>query len=299
MTASASGPAVIDAHVHLWDLDVRPQPWTDDLPPLRRSFAAGDLRDVLGANGVDAAIVVQAGDTTDETTDLLAIAATEPLIAGVIGWVDLTSSDVDEQLASLHSAPGGDRLVGVRHQLQIEPDPLWLGRSDVRDGLAVVAKAGLIYDVVVSSDQLPLVAETVKTVAGLRFVLDHAGKPPVRSGDLGRWRHDIDALASCPRVAVKLSGLVTEADWATWTQDQLDPVVEHVLAAFGPDRTMAGSDWPVCLLAADYGSAMTTLTPALDRLRPAGRDSVRGGTASRWYGLGGVDDAAGPNGTAP
>ena len=299
MTASLRGPAVIDAHVHLWDLDVRPQPWTDDLPLLRRSFTVGDLGDVLAANGVDAAIVVQAGDTTDETIDLLAIAATEPRLAGVIGWVDLTASDVDKQIASLRSAPGGGRLVGVRHQLQIEPDPRWLGRSDVRDGLAVVAEAGLVYDVVVSSDQLPLVGETVEAVAGLRFVLDHAGKPPVRSGDLGRWRHDIDALASCPRAAVKLSGLVTEADWATWTQRQIDPVIEHVLAAFGPDRTMAGSDWPVCLLAADYGSAMTTLTSALDRLRPADRESVRGGTAARWYGLVEVADASGSNGKAP
>ncbi len=299
MTASVTGPAVIDAHVHLWDLRVRPQPWTDDLPPLRRSFTIDDLRDVLAANGVDAAIVVQAGDTIDETIDLLAIAATEPRLAGVIGWVDLTASDVDKQLASLGSAPGGDRLVGVRHQLQIEPDPRWLGRSDVRDGLAAIAEAGLVYDVVVSSDQLPLVGETVEAVAGLRFVLDHAGKPPVRSGDLGRWRRDIEALASCPRVAVKLSGLVTEADWANWTQGQLDPVIEHVLAAFGPDRTMAGSDWPVCLLAADYGSVMTTLAPALDRLRPAERESVRGGTAAHWYRLARVDDAVGPNGTGP
>jgi L-fuconolactonase len=187
----------------------------------------------------------------------------------------------------------------VRHQLQIEPDPLWLGRSDVRDGLAAVAEAGLVYDIVVSSDQLPLVAETVEAVADLRFVLDHAGKPPIRSGDLGRWRQDIDALASCPRVAVKLSGLVTEAEWATWTQAQLDPVIEHVLAAFGPDRTMAGSDWPVCLLAADYGSVVTTLTPLLDRMRPPERDSMRGGAAARWYCLAGVGDAVGLNGTGP
>jgi L-fuconolactonase len=294
-----TSPAVVDAHVHLWDLDARPQPWTDDLPPLRRSFTVGDLDGVLAANGVDAAIVVQAGDTTDETVELLAIAATHPRLAGVIGWVDLTTGDVDKQLASLRSAPGGDRLVGVRHQLQIEPDPQWLRRSDVRDGLAAVAEAGLVYDIVVSNDQLPLVVETVEAVGGARFVLDHAGKPPIRSGDLSRWRHDVETLARCPRVAVKLSGLVTEADWTGWTQNQLDPVIGHVLTTFGPDRTMAGSDWPVCLLAADYGSVMTTLTRALGRLRSAERQSIWGGTAAHWYSLSGVGDAVGQNGGGP
>jgi L-fuconolactonase len=276
---------LIDAHVHLWDLDARPQPWTDPFPVLRRSFGIDELAAVLDSHGVDAAVVVQAGDTTGETLDLLALAADTHRLAGVVGWVDLSGVDVAGALSSLRSAPGGGRLVAVRHQLQVEPDPAFLGRPDVRAGLAAVAAAGLTYDVVISPSQLPLVIDTVAAVPALRFVLDHAGKPPVTgpAAEMNRWRADLAELAEAPNVAVKVSGLVTEADWTSWTQAQLEPVIAHVFDSFGPARVMAGSDWPVCLLAADYGVVQATLTPALDRLGADARADVLGGTAARWY----------------
>ena len=276
---------VIDAHVHLWDLAVHPQPWTEPFPALHRSFGIEDLSTVLEEHGVDAAVVVQAGDTTGETVDLLAIAASSARLAGVVGWVDLAGSDVAGTLANLRSAPGGDALVGIRHQLQVEPDPAFLGRREVRAGLAALAAAGVTFDVVVSPSQLPLVIDTVAALPELRFVLDHAGKPSIAGPALAldRWRADLERLAGAPNVAVKLSGLVTEAGKGAWTQHQLDPVIDHVLSCFGPPRVMAGSDWPVCLLAASYGQVQSTLSSALDALNPRGRADVLGGTALAWY----------------
>lgn len=278
---------ILDAHVHLWDLNVRPQPWTDPFPPLRRSFLLPDLEQVLAGHGVDAAVVVQAGDTLDETRDLLALADTAPRLAGVVGWVDLDGPDVGAALAALRAARGGGKLVAVRHQLQVEPDPGYLARPGVRDGLAAVARAGLAYDVVISPWQLPLATETAAALPEVRFILDHAGKPPIASGDLRAWREDLARLAELPNVAVKLSGLVTEADAAAWTQADLAPVIDHALACFGAERAMAGSDWPVCLLAADYGTVRATLDQALGQLDRAGRAAVLGGSAARWYRVGG------------
>lgn len=278
---------ILDAHVHLWDLTVRPQPWTDQFPPLRRSFLLPDLEQVLAGHGVDAAVVVQAGDTIAETRDLLALADTTPRLAGVVGWVDLDGPDVGAALAELRAARGGGKLVAVRHQLQVEPDPGYLARPGVRDGLAAVARAGLAYDVVISPWQLPLATETAAALPEVRFILDHAGKPPIASGDLRAWRKDLARLAELPNVAVKLSGLVTEADAAAWTQADLAPVIDHALACFGAERAMAGSDWPVCLLAAGYGAVRATLDQALGQLDRAGRAAVLGGSAARWYRVGG------------
>jgi L-fuconolactonase len=277
---------VLDAHVHLWDLAVRPQPWTSQFPVLQRSYLLPELEKVLDDHGLDAAVVVQAGDTTIEVLDLLALAGTTSRLVGVVGWVDLDGPTVGAALATLRAAPGGGKLVAVRHQLQVEPDPGYLARPGVRNGLAAVAEAGLAYDVVVSPRQLPLVTETAAALPGTRFVLDHAGKPPIASGDLRAWRADLARLAQLPNVAVKLSGLVTEADWATWTQDDLTPVIDHVLACFGPERAMAGSDWPVCLLAADYAGVRATLDLVLRQLDAPGRAAVLGGSAARWYRVG-------------
>lgn len=278
--------SVVDAHVHLWDLAARPQPWTAQFPVLQRDFLLPELEKVLDDHGVDAAVVVQAGDTVGETLDLLALAGTTPRLAGVVGWVNLDGPGVGDAVAALRAAPGGRRLVAVRHQLQVEPDPGYLARPGVRDGLTVVAATGLAYDVVVSPWQLPLVTETVAALPETRFVLDHAGKPPLAAGDLAGWQSDLARLAELPNVAVKLSGLVTEADRATWSPADLSPAIEHVLACFGADRTMAGSDWPVCLLAAGDGAVRATLASVLGTLDPAGRADVLGGTAARWYRLG-------------
>ncbi len=285
-----------DAHVHVWDLAARPQPWTDGLPALQRSFSLDDVAADLRAAGQHGVIVVQTVASAAETRELLTLAAAQPLVAGVVGWADLSRPDAAEQLEAARSGTGGQALVAVRHQLQEEPDPGWLARPQVRDGLRAVAAAGLAYDLVISPHQLPLVTETVAALPEVRFVLDHAGKPPIaaselttgepHSGDMAAWTADLRALAARPNVAVKLSGLVTEAAWESWTPGQLAPVMEYVLDRFGPARTMFGSDWPVCLLAASYAEVAAAVTPVLEGLSAAERADVRGGTARAWYRLG-------------
>ena len=276
----------IDAHHHVWDLAVRDQPWTAELPGLHRSFDIAELRPSLLAHGIDATVVVQTITVADETPELLALAAREPLVGGVVGWVNLTAPDVADRLAALGSQAGGNRLVGIRHQVQGEPDPRWLCRDDVRRGLAAVARAGLVYDLLVVPSQLTAAVETVAALPELTFVLDHAGKPAIASGSLAPWRSDIRALAALPNVAVKLSGLVTEADHATWTVDQLRPYARTLLDAFGADRVMFGSDWPVCLLAGSYDDVIAAAEVLTGRLDATEQAAVFGRTAERWYRIG-------------
>lgn len=275
----------IDAHHHVWDLGVRDQPWTAGLPPLRRSFDLDELRPALDAHAIDATVLVQTITVPEETPELLALAAADPVVAGVVGWVELTAPDVAERIAELRALPGGQRLVGLRHQVQDEPNAQWLCRADVRRGLAAVAGAGLAYDLLVRPHQLPAAIDAVRALPRLRFVLDHAGKPGIARGMYEPWRTDIRALAALPNAAVKLSGLVTEADHHAWTVEQLRPYADVLLDAFGPARVMFGSDWPVCLLAATYGQVIAAAAELAGGLSSAEQAQVFGGTAATWYRL--------------
>lgn len=282
---SVVAPRRIDAHHHLWDLAVRDQPWTAGLPTLRRSFGVADLAPALAAHRIDATVLVQTVTVAEETPEMLALARREPRIAGVVGWVDLQAAGVPDRLAGLRSGPGGECLVGIRHQVQDEPDSEWLVRADVQRGLAAVGAAGLAYDLLVRPHQLPAAVEAVRALPDVRFVLDHAGKPAIASGVLDPWRRSIRDLAALPNVAVKLSGLVTEADHGRWTVAQLRPYAEVLLDAFGAERVMFGSDWPVCLLAADYGRVVDAAERLTAALSPDDRVAIFGGTAEAWYRL--------------
>ncbi len=275
----------VDAHHHVWDLDTRDQPWTAGLPALRRSFSLSDLRPHLVANRVQATVLVQTVCVAEETPEMLALAKGAPEVGGVVGWVDLSAPDVDERLSSLREGPGGNYLVGVRHQVQEEPDPRWLCRADVRRGLAAVGRAGLAYDFVVRAAQLPAVVETVAALGDVRFVLDHGGKPAIIDGFVTPWSDHIRSLGALPNVSVKLSGLITEADPGAWTVEQLRPYTEALIEAFGSDRIMWGSDWPVCLLAASYEVVLKTAESLTAMLSSAERDAVFSGTARTWYSL--------------
>ena len=275
---------VVDAHHHLWDLAVRDQPWTGGLPVLRRSFGMADLLPQLRACGVDGTVLVQTVTVADETPELLGVAVQHPEVLGVVGWVDLTSPAVGDELARLQALPGGERLVGVRHQVQLEPDPRWLLRHEVLRGLRAVAAAGLAYDLLVVRSQLAVAVEVVRRLPELRFVLDHAGKPGIADRELDPWRTQITALAQAGQVSAKLSGLLTEAA-ADWSPSDLQPYADHLLSSFGPHRVMAGSDWPVCLLRADYERTTAVTRGLLAGLSPAERDAVLGGTAVRSYAL--------------
>lgn len=274
----------IDAHHHLWDLDVRDQPWTAELPALRRSFAMDDLGPLLARNQIDATVLVQTVTVAEETPEMLQLAATDPYIAGVVGWVDLTANDVDDRLTELRSGVGGDRLVGIRHQVQGEPDPAWLSRSDVIAGLGRVADADLVYDLLVIPEQLDASIDAAQRVDNLTFVLDHAAKPLIASGVMEPWASQIRRLAACPNVYAKMSGLVTEAGEG-WTSDQLKPYTDVLLEAFGPDRVMFGSDWPVLNLVATYDEVVAATEAAISGLSSAEQQRVFGGSAVEAYGL--------------
>ncbi|MCT9104951.1 amidohydrolase family protein [Streptomyces mirabilis] len=277
----------VDAHHHVWDLSVRDQDWIigPELQPLRRDFGVADLAPQARAAGVDRTVLVQTITVSEETPEFLALAARSELIAGVVGWTDLTRPDVADELARLRELPGGRRLKGIRHQVQGEPDPEWLLRPDVRDGLAAVAEAGLVYDLVVLPHQLPACVRAAADHPGLTFVLDHLGKPPIATGVLQPWATAVRALAALPNTVCKLSGMVTEADHAKWTVDGLRPYADTVLDAFGPGRLMFGSDWPVCTLAASYGQVVDAAEELTGGLGAEERAEVFGGTATRVYRL--------------
>ncbi|SFF78991.1 amidohydrolase family protein [Streptomyces mirabilis] len=277
----------VDAHHHVWDLSVRDQDWITgpELQPLRRDFGVADLAPQARAAGVDRTVLVQTITVPEETPEFLALAAQSELIAGVVGWTDLTRPDVADELARLRELPGGRHLKGIRHQVQGEPDPEWLLRPEVGDGLAAVAEAGLVYDLVVLPHQLPACVRAAAAHPGLTFVLDHLGKPPIATGALRPWATAVRALAAFPNTVCKLSGMVTEADHAKWTVDGLRPYADTVLDAFGPGRLMFGSDWPVCTLAASYGQVVDAAEELTGGLGAEGRAEVFGGTATRVYRL--------------
>ncbi|WP_202232652.1 amidohydrolase family protein [Actinacidiphila reveromycinica] len=278
----------IDAHHHLWDLDRRPQPWLrgDALEPLRRTFALPELLPLLDAHGIDTTVVVQSSASLDETRDLLATArASHGRIAGVVGWADLTDPDrLPGVLAELAEA---GPLVGVRHQVQDEADPQWLDRPDVRAGLRAVGAAGLAYDLLVTPRELPAALAAVEELPEVRFVLDHAGKPPIAAGRWEPWAEQVAGIADHPNAVCKLSGLLTEADHESWRPADVLPYARHVLASFGADRVLFGSDWPVCTLAGRYADAFALAEQATAALTPDERDAVLGGNAFRVYSLAG------------
>lgn len=276
----------VDAHHHVWDLSVRDQDWITgpELSPLRRNFTLPDLEPQARAAGVDRTVLVQTVTVPEETPELLSLAEAHPLIWGVVGWTDLTRPDVADELARLRALPGGRHLKGVRHQVQSEPDPRWLLRPDVGRGLAAVAQAGLVYDLVVVPHQLPACAEAAARHPGLTFVLDHLGKPPIASGGTQPWADAVRALAALPNTVCKLSGMVTEADPARRAPAALRPYADTVLDAFGPHRLMFGSDWPVCTLAASYSDVLSTARDLTAGLGESERTAVFEGTATRVYG---------------
>jgi L-fuconolactonase len=275
----------VDAHHHIWDLSVRDQPWTHDMPGLHRSFDFAELAPQLVADGIDHTVVIQTVATAEETPELLAFARIEPMIAGVVGWVDLEAANVAERIAGLRELPGGDRLVGIRHQVQQERDPRWLCRSDVMRGLGHVAEAGLSYDLLIVPDQFPAAIETAAENPALRFVLDHGGKPAIAAGGYRQWCEHISALAELPNVAVKASGLVTEADPDHWTRADIEPYLRTMITEFGPDRVMFGSDWPVCTVAGGYHAVTELLQQSIHDLSDPEQESIFAGTARNWYGL--------------
>ena len=277
----------VDAHHHVWDLAAHDQPWIvgPAMEPIHRSFAVDDLAPELAARDVGGTVLVQTVASRAESLELLTIAARTPFVLGVVGHVDLAAADVDDQLDELIESPGGGCLVGIRHVVEAEPDPGWLARPDVIDGLRAVARRGLVYDLLVKPQQLAAAIEAVAAVPDARFVLDHLGKPPIAEGSREPWATQLAALARFENVSAKLSGLVTEADWSSWSTSDLAPYVDHALEIFGPHRLMFGSDWPVCLLASTYSEVVDAVDALVAQLSADESDLLFEGTATAVYGL--------------
>lgn len=250
----------IDSHHHFWDPATADYPWmTDDLAVIRRKFDPEDLRPLIAGVGVTDTILVQTRSSYEESFEFLEIAADTDFVIGVVAWVDLTSPTVSDDLARLKEARGGSYLVGIRHQVHDEEDPDWLLGEDVARGLRAVADHDLAYDLLLRPRELPAAIKAVQAMPNARWVLDHIAKPEIAAGGWEPWDSDMRTLAAAsPTCWVKLSGMVTEADWSGWTEDDLARYAAHVIDCFGPERCMLGSDWPVCLLAAPYDRVMTT-----------------------------------------
>lgn len=273
----------IDAHQHFWIYHPDEYGWIDEsMRAIRRNFLPVDLRADLELNGFGGSVAVQARQTLEETRWLLGLADKNPTIVGVVGWVDLCGADAHERLKELSK---NKKLVGIRHIVQSEPDDHFLLRDDFLRGLALLEEFDLAYDILIYTKHLPVAAEFVERFPRQRFVLDHMAKPPIKSGEMECWATGIRRLAEFPNVMCKLSGLVTEADWQHWKPSQFVPYLNVAHEAFGPDRLMIGSDWPVCLVAATYERVMNVVKAWLQQFPTATREAVLGGNAQRFWKL--------------
>jgi L-fuconolactonase len=280
---SSEGKRKIDAHQHFWQYDPAEHAWmTDKLAALRRDFMPQDLKPLLQILGFDGCVTVQVQQNIDETRWLLELADRHDSIRGVVGWVDLRSPQLRSQLDHFAGHP---KFVGVRHIVQDEPDDRFMLRDDFRRGIAQLAAFGLTYDVLVYPRQLPAAIALVEEFPGQPFVLDHIAKPPIAEGRLAPWESDLRRLARLPNICCKLSGMVTEANWKAWQPGDFHRYLDVVFEAFGPDRLMIGSDWPVCTLSADYAAAMRIVLDYISQLPPAAQDGILGENCARFYGL--------------
>ena len=273
----------VDAHQHFWRYAPSEYAWIDaSMAGLKRDFLPDDLQPELEGAGFDASIAVQAQQTAAETEWLLDLADAHSFVAGVIGWVDLRSDDVRDRLTRLTAR---SRLIGVRHVVQSEPDDRFLLRDDFCRGVAALREFDLTYDILIYPRHLPVAIDFVARFDAQPFVLDHLAKPDIAGGAIDSWARDLQRLAQAPNVMCKVSGLVTEADWQRWTPGQLRPYLDAAFDCFGPDRLLAGSDWPVCTLAAGYSRTMAVLTDYLSARPAPEREAVLGGNACRLWDL--------------
>ncbi|MGO9583390.1 MAG: amidohydrolase family protein [Acidimicrobiales bacterium] len=275
---------IVDSHHHLWDPAERPHDWLVALPSLNRPFNLSQLEQVATPLGVSATVLVQVLNDGAETEEFLALASASELIAGVIGWVDLTDPGVAESLARLTELPGGDKLVGVRHLVQSEPDPAWLQRPEVRRGVRAVSESGGAFDLLVSTRELPAAVDLAEHLEDATLVIDHMAKPEIGASIWEPWNGLIGRLARNESVVCKISGLVSQAG-RHWDPAAISPYVERVVELFGPNRLLFGSDWPVCTAMASYDQVLGLARDLVTPLVGEEIDAVFGGTARRIYKL--------------
>jgi L-fuconolactonase len=273
----------IDGHQHFWIYTSGDFGWiSTGMEVLKQDYLPEDLAPLLQANGLDGSVVVQAMQTLQETEWLLGLANQTSFLKGVVGWVDLCGVEVSQQLERFASNP---KFRGVRHIVQSEPDEQFMLRPDFQNGIRSLGEFGLTYDLLVLPHQLTAACELVAAFPDQPFVLDHLAKPLIKDGLRSPWDQHVRRLASFPNVCCKISGMVTEADWKSWRPADFKPYLDIVFEAFGPERILYGSDWPVCRLAAEYDQVFRLLDEYITSLSASEQAAVLGGVATRFYGL--------------
>lgn len=274
---------ITDSHQHFWQVGRFDYPWmTSDLGVLYRDYLPAELASILKGNGVEKTVLVQASNSVAESRWLLNLAGENNFIAGVVGWVDLMSPDVDAQLNELTTHR---KFKGVRHLVESEPQDDWLVQPTVLSGLRRLSTYGLSYDLLVHTHHLKYVPQVAESCPELSLVIDHLAKPPIAKNEINEWSRGFKPLASYPNIHCKLSGLVTEANWTSWQTDDLRPFVEVAVESFGVDRLMFGSDYPVCLLAASYDRVLDSFQEILKNLSTTDREKMFSSNAARFYRL--------------
>lgn len=274
---------VIDAHNHFWQYDPVKYSWIgDDISILKRNFLPQQLQPALDYYKVGGVVAVQARQDHEDNRFLLKQAKSNPVIKGVVGWVNLTADDVEE---NLHSFALDPKFVGIRHMVQSEPDEQFLLRKDFNRGIGLLKNFNLAYDILIHDRLLPVATTFVERFPDQKFVLDHIAKPPIKAGKLKPWEMHIRSLAENTQCLCKVSGLVTEADWFKWKESDIIPYLDAVFDAFGPDRLMFGSDWPVCLIAADYERVWDLINNYLAHFGQEDQEKIMGLNAVDFYNL--------------
>jgi L-fuconolactonase len=273
----------IDAHHHLWRYTPEEYEWIDDeMAALRRDFLPQDLMREIAAAGIDGTVLVQSRQTMDETRWLLKMADECDAIRGVVGWAPIAGEDFPGVMEEFEFRP---KLKGLRHIIQAEKDENYILREDFNSGIRTLLGSGLVYDILIYERHLPQTIDFVDEHPEQVFVLDHVAKPLIRQGALEPWATQMRELGKRENVWCKISGMVTEADWAAWTPESLRPYLDVTVEAFGVERLMAGSDWPVCLVASDYVRWFEVLRKYFVGFSETEKDAVFGGTAIAVYGL--------------
>jgi len=273
----------IDAHQHFWHYDPVRDSWiTDEMAVLKRDFLPRDLIQTMHDAGIERSITVQADQSEKETKFLLNLAAANDEIAGVVGWVDLADPNIEAHLQHFSEYP---KLRGFRHILQAEPDDRFMLREDFLRGISCLARNNFTYDILIYARQLPAANELVRRFPLQKFVVDHLAKPSIKTGDIEQWSREIRRLARNPNVYCKVSGMVTEAEWKGWSEEDFRPYQDVIFEAFGSERLMFGSDWPVCLLAASYAQVKELVENYTRDLSAGEKANIFGLNAARFYGL--------------
>ncbi|RYZ36211.1 MAG: amidohydrolase [Sphingobacteriales bacterium] len=273
----------IDAHNHFWKFDPARDTWiTEDMNVIRRDFLPGDFLPVLQQHGFDGCVVVQSNQTEEENDLQLLHAQQHPFIKAVIGWVDLQNPAVEERLAFYRSYP---IMKGFRHILQGEPDRALMLRPAFKNGIGLLQRYGFTYDILVFPDQLKYAAQLVAAFPEQQFVIDHIAKPDIKNATSSDWEKDLRAVAANKNVFCKISGMVTEAEWKQWKNTDFKPYIDTVVDAFGTDRIMYGSDWPVCLVAGSYTAMLGIVQEYFAAFSETEQADFFGGNACSFYNI--------------